>query len=516
MNKMGLFIQPPGAGLDLIVRYKPRAALLMGANAEHIQQAKTASPGTDILVWHHEDYRHWSTTDPVAWADYIGEQIQACPPTAVAFWNENLAHNHYWLFADYDARQAAFMDRMQDHYGIPVGTFAMGEGNFTKDGPNLVECFPKTIARLQVIFIHEYWFPRVRADGMEGYHCLRWPYWLEWLDAAGLSHVQIYVTECGLTSLINHAGPDEGWLGETAKAYGVTDEVYFEDLAYYHAVCCQYPRIKAVVPFLAVSYPGQWETFRLTRAPALLDRFMALDAPGPEEPSPEPEPPDPQPPPQEGDEMKVINKDGQVLTGAAAEDLIKKHGLTLHYPTSLVKGQWFWDIVEMREGCGPACFIFSALDAQGNPLQGIQTAFGWNGMSQEDNQIPKAYPTDWRPRAVLGPTNEDGNNGPGFGASGWWHAEYQPGPGYGWIRDPDRWAVFVEGIGMLGMTNHCTMYATWQLRQWEGGSTPTPDPPYPPGDGLVARLRQMSLELADAADYLEQADQMADDLADLL
>jgi len=214
--------------------------------------------------------------------------------------------------------------------------------------------------------------------------------------------------------------------------------------------------------------------------------------------------------------MKVINKDGLVLTGTAAEECIKKHGLTLEYPTSLVKNQWFWDIVEMREGCGPACFIFTALDAQGNAMPGVQTAFGWNAMNAGDNQITEAYTTDWRPRAVLGPTNAEGNNGPGFGSTGWWHADYQPGPGYGWIRDPDRWAVFLAGIGMQAGTAHCTMYAKWQLVQWQGGTTPNPDPPYPPGSGAAAKLRQIAIDCNDLANLLETADAMADQVAEIL
>ena len=485
MNKMGLFIQPPGAGMDLIARYKPAAVLLMGATAQHIREARDASPETDILVWWHEDWRGWQTTDPGQWADHIAAGIKDCKPDAVAFWNENLSHDHHFLFADYDARQAAYIDRMQDHYGIPVGGFAMGEGNFTKDGPNLVECFPKSLARLQYIFIHEYWFPRIRSPGMEGYHCLRWPYWLEWLDAAGLGHIQIYVTECGLTSLINGAGPDEGWLGETAKTYGVTDEAYFDDVAYYHARCCAEPRVKAMIPFLALSYPGQWETFRLTRNPALLDRLMALDAPGslpgpiPEPPEPAPEPPEPAP----GDAtmtIEVIDDKGQTLSPESATEYLARYGIKYREPAGLHEGDWYWKLIRLAFK-PTASWIFTVLDENGKPVEGQQTAFGWYEMDDEANQVGgNPYATDWYKYAVLGPTNVNGNCGHAM-TTKWYHDEFEPGPGYGWVRDPVRPSTVVEDIGMLGGTDHWTLVGIWQLQKYGGPPLPPePPPPEPP------------------------------------
>ena len=466
MNKMGLFIQPPGAGMDLIAKYKPAAALLMGATSQHIREARNASPQTDILVWWHEDWRHWSTTDPIWYADHIAAGIKDCKPDAVAFWNENLSHDHHHLFADYDARQAAYIDRMQGYHGIPVGGFAMAEGNFTKDGPNLVECFPKSLARLQYIFIHEYWFPRIRSEGMEGFHCLRWPEWMKWLDKAGLDHILFYVTECGLTSLINEAGGDEGWLGHVAKDYGVTDEAYFDDLAYYHARCCQESRIKAVIPFLAVSYAGEWETFRLTRNPALLDRIMALDAPGP---SPVPQPPPPVPPPEPPEEtmtIQVIDENKQVLSPEAAAAYMARYGIKYREPTGLKDGDWYWKLIKL-EWKPTAAWIFTVLDENGNPVANQQTAWGWYKMTDADDIKGDHYATDWYKRADLGPTNANGHCGPAM-SKDWYHDEYEPGPGYAWIRDPNRPSTVVEDIGMLGGTAHFTLIGTWQLKQYVG------------------------------------------------
>jgi len=54
MNKFGFFIQTPGAGLDLIERYKPKAVLLMDAESQHIAQVREASPDTTVLYWTRE------------------------------------------------------------------------------------------------------------------------------------------------------------------------------------------------------------------------------------------------------------------------------------------------------------------------------------------------------------------------------------------------------------------------------------------------------------------------------
>lgn len=501
MNKMGLFIQPPGAGLDLIAKYKPAAALLMCATAQHIWEAKEASPNTDILVWWHEGSEKWFTTDPVVYADLIASKIKDYPPTAVAFWNENLSHDHKYLFPDYDSRQAAFIDRMQGHWGIPVGGFAMAEGNFTKDGPNLVDCFPKSLARLQYIFIHEYWFSRIRSEGMEGYHCLRWPAWLQWLDEAGLGHIQLYVTECGLTSLINEAGPDEGWLGETAKRYGVTDEAYVDDLAYYHARCCEEPRIKAVIPFLAVSYPGEWETFRLTRNPALLDRIMALDAAGPT-----PEPPPEPPPEEETMTLQVYDENKQLVPPEGAAQFLARYGIKYCEPEGLKDGDWYWQLVKL-EWKPSASWIFTVLDENGKPVDQQQTAWGWYEMGEGADDIRgDHYPTDWYKRADLGPTNVNGNCGPAM-SKDWYHGEFEPGPGYAWVRDPKLPSTIVRDIGMLAGTAHFTLIGTWKKTKYvKPGPEPEPEPePEPPPEGLaeaVRRLRELITELEAITDYL--------------
>lgn len=494
MNKMGLFIQPPGAGMDLIAKYKPAAVLLMCATSQHIREAKEASPNTDVLVWWHEDWRQWGTTDPTWYADFIAAKIKDCKPTAVAFWNENLNHDHLWLFPDYDARQAAFIDRMQGYHGIPVGGFAMAEGNFTKDGPNLVDHFPKSLARLQYIFIHEYWFPRVRSDGMEGYHCLRWPAWLQWLDEAGLGHIQLYVTECGLTSLINEAGPDEGWLGETAKRYGVTDEAYITDMAYYHAHCCEEPRIKAVIPFLAVSYPGQWETFRLTRNPALLDRIMALDAPGTPGPTPEPAPE----PEEETMTIQVYDENQKLVPPEGAAAFVARYGIKYREP-AVEDGDLYWQLIKL-EWKPTASWIMTVLDENGKPVDQQQTAWGWYEMKADADDIAgNHYPTDWYKRADLGPTNANGHCGPAM-SKDWYHPEFAPGPGYAWIRDPELYSTIVEDIGMLAGTAHFTLIGTWQKRKFV--AAPTPEPPPEELKEAVNRLQQLTTELEAITDYL--------------
>jgi len=209
---------------------------------------------------------------------------------------------------------------------------------------------------------------------------------------------------------------------------------------------------------------------------------------------------------------RVFNIEGVELFGEAAEDLVRYHGLTLTYPT-LKDGDQFLNLVKLEEREGPACFIFTALKEDGTPWAGIETAWGWTGMDEGSNDIQTPYVTDHYEWADIGPANDNGNAGPGFGETGWWHDAYEPGPGRAWVRHEQYWAVLLEGIGMEGGTNHRTMYATWRLETYTGEEPP---PPPPPGGGYVAELKAMGLRMGQIAAGLEAADQMADELADLL
>jgi len=229
MNIMGFNIQVPGAGLDLIERYKPVATLLMDIKSQHVSDARQKSPLTEI-VFRKEDGKKWRDKDPVAWAKAMWADVQDCPPHLVVADNEPLGHAAAHEFAAFDRWQRDFMDWIHGMTPMRCGAFSFPEGNFTKDGPVIPEHFPLSMEVADAVFIHEYWKPHLLSPGMEGYHCLRWPYWFEWFKQAGYPDLPIYVTECGITMAVAGGPNDVGWSSEEAKAAGVTTETYLADL----------------------------------------------------------------------------------------------------------------------------------------------------------------------------------------------------------------------------------------------------------------------------------------------
>lgn len=174
--------------------------------------------------------------------------------------------------------------------------------------------------------------------------------------------------------------------------------------------------------------------------------------------------------------MRVFNLAGEELFGTEALDLIAFHGITVHKPVGLRQGEYYWAVTILREGEGPACTIVTGLLEDGSLAVGQEVAWAWtDNMGDADEILGKNYPTDWQDQADLGWLNDQANIGLAFGQHGWYHDPYKPGPGRLWVRDKLRWSVRLTGIGMLGMTNHRTMYPTFQIRQWAGDEEEPPN-----------------------------------------
>lgn len=470
MNRMGFNIQVPGAGLDLIGRYKPVASLLMDIGGEHVAEAKRLSPETEI-VFRKEDGRKWRDKDPVEWAQAMWADVHECPPDWVVPDNEPLGHADISEFAAFDQWQRAFADWIHANTPMKVGMFGFPEGNFTKDGPIIPDHFPLSMEAADGVFIHEYWKPFLSSEGMVDWHCLRWPYWLEWFEEAGYPNMPIYVTEVGITMAVG-GGPDVGYASEEAKAAGVTSETYLADLEEYHRRCCLEPRVKAVLPFIWRPWPGEWGTFVPT--PEMTERMFTFDAPGPE---PEPEP---DPEPEEEMDFKVLDREGNELTGQAAEDLVAYHGLSVS-PPNLQPGDRYFKLITLRDKTGDTAFIYRVRDEAGhlvvNPDEDLDRglphrAWWWLDV-QDSNDIQTPYLTDRHLYADLGGLNVDGEGGSGMGA---FHDPNTPGPYQAWVRHPTIKSDLLVGIGMIGSTNHDHMDGEWQEMVYEDGDDPEPEP----------------------------------------
>jgi len=438
MNLMGFHIQMPGACFDLIERHKPVAALLMDVRSEHIAEARAKSSGT-VVIFRKEDGRNWREKDPVAWARTMWDDVRHSPPDLMVADNEPLGHDAVHEFDAFDQWLAAFIDEIRDLSGglVDVGGFSFAEGNFVRDGPVIPDHFPRSMERLNVVFIHEYWKPHLDSPGMEGYHCLRWPYWLEWFEAYGKPDMEIYVTECGITMGIGD-GPDVGWMSDEAKAMGVTDDTYVADLDEYHRRCCAEPRIRAVLPFVFCPWPGEWETFDHTVKPEMITRIMAFDAPGPE------------PPPPPSTEVRVFDMDGVERDWDWA---VAKYGVALRRRTGVAPGEKVYRLVELREKTGPSTLTTKVVGEDGNPVGEADVAFYWPGAPDPPDPPTEVYPHDWYANFVHGETNENGDVGFGMG-SGAYHGWGEGGPHAVWVRDPDVPSDICEKLGMLAGTPH--------------------------------------------------------------
>ena len=443
MNKFGFNIQMPGAGLDLIERYKPVAALLMDVKSEHVAEANRLSPETEI-IFRKEDGKGWRDKDPVEWAKAMWADVSKCPPDFVVADNEPLGHDHAAEFAALDNWQYDFTGWIHDNTPMCVGLFSFPEGNFTRDGPIIPDHFPRSMSAADAVFIHEYWKPHLLSPGMEGYHCLRWDAWLKWFEEAGFPNMPIYVTECGITMAVDSpvygGGPDVGYASERAKVIGITAETYLADLDEYHRRCCAEPRIKAVLPFIWRTWPGEWGSFVPT--PEMTRRMFLFDAPGP---PPEPEPDGGE----EMEEVKVFDMEGNPQTLDWAE---KKYGVAFRR-AEVAAGQKVYRLVELREKTGNSSLITKVVDESDAPVANVDVAFYWPDAPDPPDPPTVVYPHDWYRNFVHGSTNENGDHGPGMGP-GAYHGRGEGGPHAVWVRDSDIPGDICEKLGMLAGTPH--------------------------------------------------------------
>jgi hypothetical protein len=512
MNIMGFNIQLPGAGLDLIERYKPVAALLMDVKSEHIAEAREKSPLTEI-IFRKEDGKRWREKDPIRWAEAMWADVKDCPPHLVVADNEPLGHAAVHEFAAFDRWQREFMDWIHSMTPMRVGAFSFPEGNFVCTGPMIPDHFPLSMERADAVFIHEYWKPHLLSPGMEGYHCLRWPYWLAWFEEAGYPDMPIYVTECGITMGVAGGPNDVGYASEEAKAAGITVETYLADLKEYHRRCCEEPRIRAVLPFIWCPWPGEWGSFVPT--PAMTEKMFTFDAPGP---PPEPEPPE------ENDMIKVYDFThglGDPIHYEGLDWLRSMFGnVVIQQPEGLQQGDQYWEIVWLDCTVGPTSCIIHADDEAGNPLEGVLTVFHWSTAETLEEQGYAVLPHGWTNNGVVGPTNQNGDCGPGYGPGAYYDpVKGEEGPHLVWIYDPARPAQCIKGLGMLTghpevEGNHLKFNIGYEIATYQGE-----EPPPPPGGGYIAELKAISQRIAQIAEGLELADQVAegmrDDIAEL-
>jgi len=392
---------------------------------------------------------------------------------------------------------------------VRVGAFSFAEGNFTRDGPNVAECFPLSMEVADAVFIHEYWKPHLDSPGMEGYHCLRWPYWLEWFKKAGYPDTPIYVTECGITMAVAGGPNDVGYASEEAKAAGVTTETYMADLDEYHRRCCA-GGIKAVLPFVWHSY--DWGTFEPTEE--MTQRMFVFDAPGPQ----------PEPEPEEDSMIKVYDfthgqGDPTYYEGLDWLRSVFGNGVQIQDPDGLQPGDQYWRIIWLDCTVGPTSCIIHTDNENGQPLEGVLTVFHWPDAESLKDQGYAVLPHGWTNNGAVGPTNVNGDCGPSYGPGAYYSPDKgEEGPHLVWIYDPARPSQRIKGLGMLTSHpevegNHLKFNIGYEIATYQG-EEPPPPPPTPGQIGAI--IANMRLELDQIEATLAEYDVLAEQLADMI
>lgn len=162
-----------------------------------------------------------------------------------------------------------------------------------------------------------------------------------------------------------------------------------------------------------------------------------------------------------------------------------------------------WRIAELREikdppaaadaaaPAGPASpaatntLIVSTRGANGRPAAGINVAWYWPDAPENPTAMPtNGLPLQVRPgRAVIGPTNDNGDAGFGMGRGAYyWPTRGEIGPHAAWIAGANSDVIL--GLGMIAGTAHDHIDVVFQQSEPEEPEPPTPDR----WDELFARL----------------------------
>jgi hypothetical protein len=125
-------------------------------------------------------------------------------------------------------------------------------------------------------------------------------------------------------------------------------------------------------------------------------------------------------------------------------------------------GQKVYRLVELWEKTGHSSLITQVLNEDGSPMANVDVAFYWPDAPDPPDPPTEVYPHDWHRNFVHGPTNVNGDVGPGMG-SGAYHAEGEGGPHAVWVRDPNIPSDICEKLGMLAGTFHDHLDQKFQL-----------------------------------------------------
>jgi len=332
----------------------------------------------------------------------------------------------------------------------------MGTGNWTgaEDRYRITDDFPLTCGDAKYFGPHEYSWPTLQAGA--GWYALRFRAWIEDLKAAGRDDFHFIISEAGITQAIIPDRDDVGW--RSGGPEGVTEDSYISTIAWYNARLCEDWRVLGCCLYdWAGSHYG-WPTFEQL---GLENRIFQIQAPEAPEPPAPPEPPEP---PQE-DPMDIAIydfdndpfdpnatiRDWPWLRSIFGPDL-RVHPIEEKADVDLQPGDIIYKVQWLDCKVGVAGIGIHVEGIDGNPEEGKLPVFGWP--SAEPHGLPQTWAL-WTEDGVHGPTNDNGDVGPGMGTGAYYDwskidpetGKLECGPHFVWVWDlpSDQ----VTGIGML-------------------------------------------------------------------
>jgi len=129
-----------------------------------------------------------------------------------------------------------------------------------------------------------------------------------------------------------------------------------------------------------------------------------------------------------------------------------------------------WELVELHEKvqCAAALVVYII----GEPRVGIPAAFYWDEAPHE------SQPGEPKPRKDVQLTNTEGQTGFGMGGGAYYDPRLEHGPHSAWISQPIKGIPSdeLDGIGMVGGTNHDHIDPTFEFVKGEPVPEPGPEP----------------------------------------
>jgi hypothetical protein len=240
-----------------------------------------------------------------------------------------------------------------------------------------------------------------------------------------------------------------GW-GDVGWQEGISEEQYLASLRWYFGEMNRDPYCLGGAIFMVGAQDPKWNSFEtLPQWKRLLEIPETGDAP--------------EPPPDENggvevSEIRVVDLEYKDRDFEYAQS---KYGVAFRRAV-VQPGQKVYRLVELWEKTGTTALISQVLGEDGQPVANADMAFYWPDAPDPPDPPTEVYPHDWHGNFKHGPTNADGEVGPGMG-TGAYHGEGEGGPHAVWVRDPDIPSDICEKLGMISGTFHDHLDQKFQL-----------------------------------------------------